>query len=837
MTSEPSGQDLGRFHVLRQLGVGGMGTVLLAEDTHLERRVALKTITGPDETPAVRDQLKREARAAAALSHPNIAAVHDVVVFRGRVAIVLEYVEGETLAAVLARGPLELNTAVDVACQLASALVAAHDHGIVHRDLKPANIILDATGHAKVLDFGIARFVKPDATAASTVVTTAGALVGTPGYAAPEQWLGRPIDARADIYALGVVLFEMITGKRPFGESEPTAIAWDALQRDAPRVRTRARRIPRELDRLVSATLARNPDTRPQTAREVQRTLSQIHQELTGTSHVGAQNGRPVTRTRAWAAAAATLVLVALSGFGAWSVWTPSPPPRLPVVAVLPSYAPQSDPSKEFLTAGVAESLITRLASLSSVTVLSRAAVADAQTRQPDLRSLARDLDAAYLVETGVQQAGNTLRVTLNLVRRDGSVEWSGHFFGEFEDIFDLQSRLAAALSEALVARISPADRQRLAEQPTSSPDALAAYWQGRALLERQGVSRNLDESIRAFELAIDHDPQFADAHAALGEAFWAQWVKTRDGRWAERATESGMRASQLSPDRPGVRYSLALTLLESGRISESIAELQRALVLRPNYEDARLLLGRALVRAGNVDEGVVEFRQAIDLRPNHAGSYTTMGLSLYEAGRDREAIAAFEHVLRLQPDNPLAFQQIGTAYQRLGDDTQALANYERALRIRPVPQVYSNIGFFHHRRGEYGKAVEAYTEAIKLRPNSAVTHRNLGDAYARMGRRDEARDSYLTAAKLTEADLKINPHNARLVASLALYLQKSGDREAAQERLGQAMQMTANDFDVLQRAAVIHTLSGQVDLALEALQRAINQGYPRASARAEEEF
>lgn len=830
------GPDFGPYRVLRQLGVGGMGTVLLAEDTRLGRYVALKTITGPEaQTPHGRHQLMREARAAAALNHPNIAAVHDVLDLNGQVAIVFEYVEGETLAARIAQGPLPPKQAVDIAIQLADALSIAHAHGIVHRDLKPANVILDDAGRAKILDFGIARIPPRDATAPLTVGTVAGGLLGTPGYAAPEQWVSQEVDARSDIYALGVVLFEMLAGERPFGRSGVMTIAEEMLQKDPPHIRTRVPTVPGELDALVSAAMARDPDARPQTARQVKTTLRRIEEQL------DIQKPRPWFVTRI--AAAAVIVSALLAGLVVWRVWRPpvaATSSRAPVVAVLPSSELGSDP-KSYLASGIAESLITRLASLPSVTVLSRDAVADARKRSPDRQSLTRELAAAYLVETSVQQEGDRLRVTLNLVRSDGSVEWGESFEGAFNRIFDLQTRLASALTKALDARLTPADRKKLAEEPTSSPDALAAYWQGKALLERRDVAGNLEAAVRAFENSIRHDPKFADAYAGLGEAFWARWIDTRDEQWAEQARTAGLRASQLDPDRPNVLYSLALTLIGSGRVDDGILELQRVLTLSPNHVDARLQLGRTLVRLGRTDEAISEFRKTTELRPDHPGSYHEMGLGLYEAGRFKEAVEAFERVVQLQPDNALAYQRLGTAYQVLGDDARALASYERVLSLPASSQAYaqasSNIGAFYHSRGEYAKAVEAYQKAIKYRPNSAITHRNLGDAYQRMNRSAEARASYLEAVRLAEAELRVNPHDARNLASLAVYLQKAGNPVRAEVRLGEAMRLAPTDFDVLRRAAIVYALARRVETALEMLGGAIQHGYPPSVARKEEDF
>lgn len=836
------GPDVGPYRVVRQLGAGGMGTVLLAEDTRLGRRVALKTIAGPEAQSAHgRRQLMREARAAAAINHSNIAAVHDVLDLDGRVVIVFEYVEGETLAARIARGPVPVVAALDIARQLASALVAAHARGVIHRDLKPANVMLDDEGRAKVLDFGIARLGPQEATASATLASTGGGLMGTPGYAAPEQWLGQTVDARADIYALGVVLFEMLTGERPFGGGNVLVTAGNVMQNDPPRVRSLAPGIPRELDDIVAVSLSRDPGERQQSAVDVERALTQVSDALVSDAPRSTRllpGHRPFARQSVLLAVAAALALAVAAGVVRYRAPSPTGgPSRPPVVAVLPMNMVAGQASQEYLAAGVAESLITRLVALPSVTILSRAAVADARAREPDVKSLARDLDAEFLVATGVQQADDRLRVTLNLVRRDGSVAWAASFDGAFADIFDLQTRAASSLGEALAERLGQRAESPLAAEATADARALAAYWRGRSLLESRDMKGNVMAAVGALEEAVRLDPRFAIAYAALGEAYWTAYTDTRDDRWARQAIDAGTTALRLEPDRAIVRYSLGLTLFRSSRLDEAAAELRGALALQPNYDDARRTLGRVLARQGLIDEAVAEFRQAIAMRPAYWGGHSDLGVVLYEAGRYRDAAQEFEQVTQLRPDQPRGFQQLGTVYQALGEYDKALANYDRANALRPEAQTFSNIGILHHRTGNYAAAVAAYQKAITLRPNSATTHRNLGDAYVQLGRREDALAQYHEAVRLAEADLAVSPRDARIVASLAVYLQKIGRSEEARRRAVDALALAPDDIIVWERVAHVHALAGRSDDALGALGRAIQGGYTRAEVAAEDDF
>jgi tetratricopeptide (TPR) repeat protein len=826
--------EIGPYRLIRPLGRGGMGAVYLATDTRLGRAVALKLFSGAEATSAVaREQVLDEARAVAAFNHPHIASVHDVVDVDGQVAIVFEYVEGETLADRLTRGRLTANETIEIALQLTDALSAAHTHGIVHRDLKPANIALTSDGVVKVLDFGVARVMPPGADSAGTSLTTVSGFVGTVGYAAPEQCLGQSVDARADVFSLGVVLFEMLTGRRPFAGSDTVTVVHSMFTGDAPRVRSAVPEVPAELDGLIARMLAREPARRPSSARQVQDTL----ESLAPTGH-GTVVTLPVRRRR-WVATLPVAAALAATLVGAvvWNRRPAAPPDKPPVVAVLPLTNATGEQSNDYLALGVADSLITRLASLPNVTVLSRSAVADARSRRANHRTLAAELDATYLVDGTVQQAADQLRISLSLVRGDASVAWAQTVEGPFASIFDLQTRLASALGQALSAQLSAADRARLAREPTTNAAALAAYWRGRALLERRDLAGNLEAAIASFEEATRLDPRYAVAHAARGEALWRRYLGSRNPEDARIATEAGTTALRLDPESPEVRYTLAVTLAGNGQLDAALEELQRALALRPNYEDARIELGSVLARLGRTDEALAEYQAVSAVRPNFAAPHDAMGLSLYEAGRLAEAAAAFERVTALQPDNVVAHQRVGVAYQAMGDEDRALAWYEKALSIRPYPQAYSNIGAIHHRRGEYARAVEAYQRAIDLRPNSRETHRNLGDAYSKIARPADAERAYRRAIALTEEDLRVNPRDARTLASLALYLQKAGDTRPALSRLDQALRIGGSDFEVLRRAAQVHALAGRTDAALDALESALQHGLRRDIVRAEDEF
>jgi serine/threonine protein kinase/tetratricopeptide (TPR) repeat protein len=833
-----AGARVGPYQVVRQIGSGGMGVVWLAEDSRLNRKVALKTVRTADaNTIEGRQRLMREARAAAALNHPHIAAVHDVLDVDGRVVVVFEYVEGETLSTRLHRGPLEVGETIEIACQLADALRAAHGQGVIHRDLKPSNVVLGPEMGAKVLDFGIARMVPAGAEMSASVPgTVGGGLVGTPGYAAPEQYLSRNVDGRADLYALGVMIFEMLSGRRPFPSSDAVALATSVLRDEAPKLSSAGLRVPPALDKLVARLLEREPARRPQSGDEVLVELGPLRD--LESSPLGRRTFRLRRRIPFSTKIASIAVLVVAVGIGALlQRGGQRLGPETPVVAVLPLTNTSGDASNDYLGAGLAESLITSLASVPKVTVLSRSAVEESRQQNPDRAGFVRSLDASYIVTGSVQNVADRLRVTLNLERPDASVAWGETVEGRTGELFEMQTRLATALANAIADQTPSGRRAAPAAPITGSESAQIAYWKGRAHLDRKDLTGSVQAALTEFERALAADPKFATAHAGLAEAQWSTYVQTNDKAWAQKAAASTRRAIELEPDRPSVRYIAALTMYRVGQFAEAAQEVQRALALQPTYEDAIRLHAMILTRQGKVDEALTEFRRVMALRPNAVTIHADMGVALFQASRFQEALDALDRAIALSPGSSINLTRAGAAAQQLGETQRALDYYERANAIQPRAETFSNIGTIHYGLGDFEKAAAAYEGSLLIRPLSAVTNRNLGDAYRHLGRAADARRAYRKAVQQAEVEVSVRASDARAIARLAVYRAKAGDDEAAMRSLKRALALAPNDEQVQQRAGVIHALARRTGPALDAIEKAIANGFARRLIAEEEDF
>jgi serine/threonine-protein kinase len=832
---------IGPYVVIRRLGAGGMGEVFLAEDPRLGRQVAIKRPTDAWlATPTARDRLRREARAAARLSHPNIAAIFDVLDDHDRPHIVMEFVEGETLAMLMMGGPISPSRTVEIGLQLADALAEAHANSIIHRDLKLGNVILTPNGRVKVLDFGLAT--SPDAGADR--ITDTGRVLGTPGYMAPEQMLGYSGDERSDIYSVGVMLFGLIAGRLPFDAVDSGGRTLTMLSKDQPpRADVVNPNVPAPAADLIARAMARDPDARFQSARDLHEALVRLQRVLaelpTGPSEVPTGDFATRRRRWRWVVAATTVVAIGATAFPFVRRRFATAPalmvlPATPVIAVLPFDVISRDPANAYLGVGFADSLTTELAHLPAVTVVRREELRDFVGSRRDPQRAAAAVGADVIVEASLQVEGSALRVNAKLYRADGQAlrEIDARSYeGSTDRLFDLQNQLAAGvIATASLGTLAANDKPG-----TSDPVAEQQYGQGRGFLDRADVPGNLKSAIDVLTLAVTRDPSFALAHAALAEAALAQYHDTQDTSYVTLALRESGKAIELDPTLSDVYVSRAKFYNETGKIDEAIQSARHAIDIQPTNDNAHELLGDLLLASrkstAQRDEALAQFRDAIRLRPKFARHYDRLGVALLKIGRFDDAVAPLETVVRLQPDNADGWHKLGTAYQYKEDDERALAYYAKAIKLRPYPSTYMNMGDIQYDEGKFEDAAASFVEAVKLKgPYEATAHRNLGDAYVRLKRADEARSEYLASIGLLQANLEVNPTNADTLSLLAVCLAKVGRFAEAQARMGDALKV-ATTSQVLYRQATVLVLAGRPTDAIAALDRAIRSGYSVAVA------
>ena len=638
------GDRLGHYKVISLLGTGGMGAVYRAIDTVLGRDVALKVLP-PDITddPEHIERFRREARAVAALNHPNIVTIHSVECVGGTPFLTMELLQGRTLEALLAERPLPIERVRDIARQIAEAVASAHEKGIVHRDLKPANVIVDESGRAKVLDFGLAKTAptRVDAESPTVRVTQMGALLGTPTYMSPEQVKGLDIDHRSDIFSLGVVLYEMATGTPPFrGRSSAELVS--AILRDAPpRVADVRPSVPAEVVRVITRCLEKDPAKRFESMVEVAAALQPV-----GHGHAA----------------------------------------RTPSVAVLPFENLSADPDNEFFADGLAEELLNALTRIEGLRVAARTSSFAFKGRAPDMAEIGAKLNVATVLEGSVRRAGKRVRVTVTLVdTANGFQLWSERYDREMADIFDLQDAIARAIVARLRVTLTAATSTRLVKPATRHLDAYDLYLRGRALLLKRG--RHVADGVDCLQRAVNLDPRFASAWAGLADVHSVRgyWGLTPPGHTMPKALTAARRAIQLDPDLAEAHSALAVALLlwERDYVSADAA-FRRCLELTPDYTQGRCwyaLFNLQCVQR-RFEKGVAEARKALAADPLSAYATAILALTLAVAGQTGEALEDGRLATERDPDSFVAHWSHAVVAHLHGAYEESIAAFATAAAI-----------------------------------------------------------------------------------------------------------------------------------------------------------
>ena len=761
-----AGDRFNQYRILSMLGAGGMGEVYLAEDTSLRRNVALKFL------PAVltkdKAHLRRfevEARAVAALSHPNVCTIHEVIQSQdGRHCIVMEYIEGMTLRQRMAKDHIGVDEALEIAIQIASALCSAHRAKIVHRDIKPENVMLREDGFVKVLDFGLAKLTetKPDPanseadTRAIDPKTLPGVLMGTVTYMSPEQARGLLVDARTDIWSLGVVLYEMIAGRLPFDGPTPTDVIIQIAERN-PEPLAKSQPRADSLQPIVTKILAKDRNERYQTAEQALADLKNAKRELElGTDAGFHKRSGPglLTKTRSITAIAIAILVMGLVALASWFTRQPKPPTPAtarPIhsLAVLPMENFSGDPGQDYFADGMTETLISGLAKVGSLRVISRTSVVQFKGSQKPLKQIAKELNVDAVIEGSVQRFGDKIHVDVRLIEPETeALIWSEAYDRDLRDVLALQNELAQAVTEAIRIKLTPQEQSRLAERRRINPAAYDEFLRGRYYLNRQTKSDN-DSAIQALSRTVDADPEFAGGWAELAQAYvWKLFLFAPDEKdLQQKAFVAVEKALALDPD-------LAEAYLARGRLlwtpsnhfphDQAIQEYRRALALNPSLDEARNQLAVVLGHVGLLDEAMAELDQALKTNPGNTLARFRVGEILLFEGKHEEALAALRNV-PADANPALIGHQIVLTLFDLGRKEEAAATLEKFLNDYPE----DNRGLFTSLQamlaaadGQPRVAEEKIKLAIERGKGFGHFHHtayHIACAYALMNRKEEA--------------------------------------------------------------------------------------------------
>lgn len=817
--SSPSlvGRHIDRYRIVQKLGQGGMGAVWKAKDERLDRMVAIKLLSEELAlAPDARRRFLREARAASRLNHPGIAAVHDAGEVDGRLYLVTAYVEGCTLRERLRSGPLPIADSVRIASAVAEALQHAHEHGVIHRDISSGNVMVGRDGHATVIDLGLARLRKD----ASTRLTPSGATWGTVPYVAPEVIRDHDAGPRSDLYSLGVVLYEMLAGSRPF-EAPAFAAMTHMILNEAPEPPSRRRPdVPEKLDRIVLKALHKEPARRYASAAAMARALQTLGPAATASDRRAAPRIptiSPASRPEAGAEARSAMFLAVLPFKDA------SPGKRRPARA-------------QVFARGLAETVSARLAQVPGVHVIPPSALPAGRASSADLVALEREVGASMVLSGSVQRVGRKIRVGFSLVgpRR---VQLAGDTLdGSMGEILDLEDQLVRRIARSLELEIASPSHSPEEGQP--DPAAHERYLQALGYLQRYENEASVDGAIGLLEKLVASDPGDARAQATLGRAYLAKYLLTMETDWERRAAAVCRTALRLDSDLPEVLVTLGNLHRETGRYREALRDYRRALALRPGDPETLFELSWACEMAGKMGEAEEALQGAIAVRPGYWRLYNKLGVLYFNQARYEEAAKAWQRVIELTPDNARGHYNLAGAYYHLGRYEEAIAAYEESLRVRPDARAYTSLGTVFFYLGDRERAVRVFEKGRDLRPSDPQVWGNLADAYRwTSGLEGKAPPTFDKAIALKRQQLVINRKDGRGWVQLGLWLAKRGRLKEAQRAAARGLPLVPGDVNCMALAVRIHALAGENRFALDWLRKAIRHGYDLAELERDPEL
>jgi eukaryotic-like serine/threonine-protein kinase len=842
----------GRYEILALLGEGGMGAVYKAKDREVERVVALKLIR-PEmaSNPAILARFKQELMTAHQVTHKNVIRIYDLSEADGVKFITMEFVEGSDLRQLYReKGKLPPDEAVDIIRQVCMALDAAHSAGIIHRDLKPQNIMRDKAGRILVMDFGLARSVRSEG------MTQTGALLGTIEYMSPEQAMGKTLDQRSDLFAVGLIFYELLSGKMPFkAETAMASLLMRNQERAVPLAEIDAT-VPAGLSDIVSRCLERDLERRYPNAAEIIADLDAWQGKRPVMASIVMQVPKQ-PRVIPWkwiapagAALLAALILLAIPGIrqivfrvpaagNASSVVNPGLPPlsQGKYVAVMPFRVLGDASSIGYIAEGLGEAFSARLFPLKGVHLTSADAARKLDPNLP-LPQIAKKLGANMILQGTVQGTAAQMRITVKLENvAENKTVWNEEFSGVSGDLLALEDQISGRLVTAMGLSASDLGVADASTHPTGNADAYDLYLRGKNAMRGQFDPKNFQTAIDYFNQSMKKDPNFALAYTGLANASLRMYTVKKDASWSEKALAAAQRAAELNDKLPEAHMTLGTVYSATGQNNQAISELKRGLELAPNSDEAYRRLGGAYVAVGQKDLAIEALAKAVEINPYFWGNPNSLGQAYLSFGDYEHALKAYQQVVQLEPQNPNGYTNVGAAYAYLGKYEESIGAFKKALELQPDPQTYSSLGTAYFLSKKYSEAVPMFEKAVELNPSEQALMGNLGDGYRWADQQEKANLTYKKAIALVSKDLQVDSRNSTLLGQMALYYAKSGDLAKARELLQRAKSISPQEFGLYYAGATVEAIANRPAEAIAELKKALEKGQPASDVEADPEF
>ncbi len=819
------GKAIFHYHIVEKLGQGGMGVVYKAEDIRLQRTVALKFLP-PDLTrdETAKQRFLQEAQAASALDHQNICNIHEINETHDHdIFIVMACYEGQTLEALIESGPLDPEKTVDMLTQIAGGLKEAHHKGIIHRDIKPANIMVTGNGTVKIMDFGLAKLTSKEHS-----VTQDGSMMGTASYLSPEQIKGESVDARTDIWALGCIFYEMLSGEKPFTGDYPEALIYSILHEDPSPLNRFS-----TYEKIIKKCLNKAPTERYDDIEAFQNSLSTPASISRAAGFFRRKEKRKNTTIIA-IALIVLLILISLFSRTQIQEWMGlKGVAQEKHLAILPFANVGGDSTGRIFCDGLTEIATSKITALQRFRdYLWVVPCSEVRKRKITSPAEARREFGVNLAATGtIQWQEQSVSLAINLIDTKNLRQLDASVIDcSINDLTSIRDRVVQALANMLTIEVHPKDWEELFAGETQSQQAYQHYIEARGHLLRYEQLDNLNAAIELLNKSLAKDPQFALAHAALAEAYLRKFQIINNKEYIHNAEANGELALQLNAKLPPIQYTMGLIYKETGKYQQAIALFNRAIDQNQSYSQAFAELAECYERLGELQKAETTYKKSIELKADYWSGHNMLGKFYVRHGRLQEAKGQFQQVIDLTPDNVRGYNNLGAIYFFQKDYNQAQKMWERSLSIKKSYAAYSNLGTAYFYDGNYQKASEMYESALKINDTNYMIWGNLASCYFWNNEKEKKwRDTFNKACSLAQQHLQVNPEAVEVMVDLAGYYAQLQKDEKALDLLQQAIAAKPTTLSVLFRIGDAYEQLGDRESALKYIRMAVRSGYSLA--------